>query len=206
MSQGKFKPNREDHPDVKIRDVLAQAPNGEWLRFDTLLEAKILLLPNYHKSIFHSFEDFELRVSPGAKIQLSERFGSQSLRYLWDQLQATCRNPYRKHEAMAATDEGYRGLAKRVRRPRILKYRFNMNAKDQRNVDAFYRLPPQAQSLVQLIEEYVKSFTEPVVLETELKTYIEKNAEKLATKQDPWRIFQYYRGRLIASGFLRFTR
>lgn len=198
--------NREDHPDIQTRDVLAQLPNGEWVRLDTLLEAKTLLLPQYHDRIFRSFEDFDKRLAAGARSELIGRFETQSIRAIWDKLQSTCRNPYRKNQALLEENTLYKQLGRRVRRPRILKYRFNLDAKNQKNVDAYYALPPQAQSLVDLIEEYVHPMTEPTVLETELRDYIIKHAEKLQTKQDPWRIFQYYRGRLIANGFLRFAR
>jgi hypothetical protein len=206
MSAGKFKLNRADHPDVQVRNVLAQAPNGEWLLFDTLLEAKTILLAAYHKNIFHSIKDFEQRLSPGAKSQLADRFGTTSMNTLWEQLQLTARNPIRRHEAVAAADSHAKTYGRRVRRPRVLKYRFDLPKGDQAKIDVFYRMPPQARSIIELVEEYCKEFTEPVILETELKAYIEKHADKLYTKQDPWRIFQYYRGKLIAAGFLRFAR
>ena len=204
MSAGKFRMNREDHPDVQIRDVIAQSPNGEWLRFDTLLEAKTILMPQHQERIFRSYEDFEKRLSQGAKSQLMERFQTQSTRLLWEALQKHAKNPLRKHAQLLASEINPSG--RRVRRPRVLKYEFNLDARSQKNVDAFYRLPPQAQALVEIIEEYVNKFTVKTVLETELKTYIMEHREKLNTQQDPWRIFQYYRGKLIASGFLRFAR
>jgi hypothetical protein len=202
----KRKIDKSEHPDVQIRDVLAQAPNGEWLKFDTLFEAKILLMPEHQKNIFRNLEDFQKRVSSHAMSELMGRFETQSASTIWEKLLIAAKNPYRKNQAVLEADTLYKQLGKRVRRPRVLKYQFNLNAKDQRTVDAYYRLPPQAQAVVDLIEAYVHNFNKPVVLETELKEYFEKNGEKLQTKQDPWRIFQYYRGRLIANGFLRFAR
>ena len=207
MSQGRFKQDRADHPDVKTRDVIVHAPNGEWLKFDTLLDAKVIMLPEHHVRIFTGLEDFENRATSYQKQDLIQAFETQSIPEIWNRLQLHARNPMRKQEAMAAADASAKGNGKRVRRPRVLKYRFNLDARNsQTAVDTYYRLPPQARAIIDLIEELVKPLNEPVIMELELKQFIEKNREKLDTRQDPWRIFQYYRGRLIASGFLRFTR
>ena len=43
----------------------------------------------------------------------------------------------------------------------------------------------------------------PHVKEAELRQFVEANAAELKTKQDPWRIFQYYRPKLIEAKLLR---
>ena len=59
-------------------------------------------------------------------------------------------------------------------------------------------LPPQAIELVGIIlNDSNDSWTEP-----ELQKLIDENSEVLKTKQEPWKIFQYYRKALIDAGFL----
>ena len=41
------------------------------------------------------------------------------------------------------------------------------------------------------------------ITEGDLKTYVEENAAELKTRQEPWRIFQYYRTKLINNKILR---
>jgi hypothetical protein len=49
----------------------------------------------------------------------------------------------------------------------------------------------------------VKAAYVPAVTEEELKTAIINRAGEIRTRQDPWRIFQYYRPELIKAGLLR---
>lgn len=60
------------------------------------------------------------------------------------------------------------------------------------------RLPPQAIVLVgALLSADVDTWTEP-----ELQEIVQNCSEDLKTKQEPWKIFQYYRTALIDAGFL----
>ena len=65
--------------------------------------------------------------------------------------------------------------------------------------DNFKRLPKQAKAIVKAIDPDVK------IPEAELKGHIMTLAKDnvLTTKQDPWRIFQYYRAAMINSSMLR---
>jgi len=76
-------------------------------------------------------------------------------------------------------------------------------------VPADMKLPPQAKTCLEFFTELQTKaghddakgiFTVP---EKEFNAYVLANAERLKTRQDPWRIFQYYRPQLIQYGFIR---
>ena len=58
---------------------------------------------------------------------------------------------------------------------------------------------PQAQECFKLFNEAFTKYSagRTFITEAELRQYIEDNAGRLHTKQEPWRIFQYYRPQLI---------
>lgn len=65
---------------------------------------------------------------------------------------------------------------------------------------------PQAMACLRIIKDNVAPDGEGVVgsvSEESLKSLVNVRREELKTRQDPWRIFQYYRPQLIAAGILR---
>lgn len=73
---------------------------------------------------------------------------------------------------------------------------------------------PQAKACLRLFKEALEKIGtksgEPgkevlTVTEENLRKYIEENASALHTKQEPWRIFQYYRPNLINAKLIRTT-
>lgn len=75
------------------------------------------------------------------------------------------------------------------------------------------KMPPQAKTCLVFFTECMagdaeyqkKESPRPtyIIAENLFKDYVIVNAARLNTRQDPWRIFQYYRPELIKSGFLR---
>ena len=59
--------------------------------------------------------------------------------------------------------------------------------------------PPQAKACLQIMQE----FGTPFIPEDDLKKAIAEKADRLHTRQDPWRIFQYYRAQLIERLWIR---
>jgi hypothetical protein len=59
---------------------------------------------------------------------------------------------------------------------------------------------PQAKVCYDLFKRCIGE--RPMVLEKEMRAFVEAHAAELKTKQDPWRIFQYYRPTLIASNHI----
>lgn len=81
-------------------------------------------------------------------------------------------------------------------------------------IDANLKLPPQAKTCLAFFTEcaakdeaYQKIPVEErgvfTIKEDAFKKYVEQEAARLQTRQDPWRIFQYYRPELIKNGFIR---
>lgn len=81
-------------------------------------------------------------------------------------------------------------------------------------IPAELKLPPQAKTCLTFLvecaakdEAYQKVPAEDrgvfSIKEDAFKEYVTTNAARLNTRQDPWRIFQYYRPVLINYGFLR---
>ena len=63
------------------------------------------------------------------------------------------------------------------------------------------KLPPQARVCVRAILEGEGTWSEE-----ELHDHIETYTKALATKQSAWKIFTYYRARLIEAGFITMTK
>lgn len=76
-------------------------------------------------------------------------------------------------------------------------------------VDPAMKLPPQAKTCIEFFAEMVKERnpsgenTIVTIPEKEVQAYVIKEQERLKTRQDPWRIFQYYRPQLIKNGNIR---
>ncbi len=76
-------------------------------------------------------------------------------------------------------------------------------------VAADAKLPPQAKTCMVFFQELATKAghddTKGVfeVPEKDFHDYVVANAERLKTRQDPWRIFQYYRPTLIQMGHVR---
>ena len=76
-------------------------------------------------------------------------------------------------------------------------------------VDPALKLPPQAKTCLEFFSELVKeanpSGEDKIVTipEKVVQDYVLKEQARLATRQDPWRIFQYYRPTLIKNGNIR---
>jgi hypothetical protein len=60
-------------------------------------------------------------------------------------------------------------------------------------------MPPQAKACLAMLKE----FKMDKVSEADFKELILKSGDRLHTRQDPWRIFQYYRGNMIRDRWIR---
>lgn len=196
-----------DHPDMMIRGVVAKAANGRWMTFDTLLQAKVILSPEYHLSIFQNKEDFDVRCPQSDKAALCAKFDCKDDQ-LFHFLRETAYNPYRAHgyeiERELNIDGRVHNGVKRVKRNIV--YKFAVPVKTDIMKRSIVKLPPQAQIIVQIIEMACTLRSAPEFKEDELKEFVVKNGFMLNTKQDPWRIFQYYRSNLINISFMRLSR
>lgn len=62
---------------------------------------------------------------------------------------------------------------------------------------------PQARTCLTIFHDLLKSLNKPSVTEAELKAEVYRRQAELKTRQDAWRIFQYYRPQLIQAKLLR---
>ena len=78
--------------------------------------------------------------------------------------------------------------------------------------NSYWGLPPQARTLIDIFDERSKKILEEnpgkavIFEEAEMQKILEEEKERLETRQSSWRIFQYYRGKLIQHNFLRYSR
>lgn len=77
-----------------------------------------------------------------------------------------------------------------------LQYDFEKPGKSE---EKFKDLPPQAKTCLEIMGRGGKK----EYGEKELRELIEKHAQDLKTTQPPWRIFQYYRKRLVDESFVK---
>jgi hypothetical protein len=62
---------------------------------------------------------------------------------------------------------------------------------------------PQARICLAIFHDLLKSLSKPSVTEAELKAEVYRRQADLKTRQDAWRIFQYYRPQLIQAKLIR---
>jgi hypothetical protein len=120
---------------------------------------------------------------------------------IWMQLCRTANN-----RLSAATSPGTRKVSEKM-----LNRAYELIKSE---VPAELKMPPQARTCLAFLTECAAKDeaynAKPVedrgvfsIKEDAFKVYVVEQAARLKTRQDPWRIFQYYRPELIKSGFVR---
>lgn len=185
--------------------------HDKWLRFDTMELARQVVPPREHHRIYTTPEELAFKLGARKMQELGRTFGCKSTPELWAKLQLQAYDPLAKYEEMQARETD--GRKTRGPRPKRYKkklcYRFQFDPSCEGHLNIYNRLPPQACALIDLLLDLTKIEDRPperrnIFDEEELQGFIYLRREVLQTKQDPWRIFQYYRGKLITGGFLRF--
>ena len=184
---------------------------GKWLRFDTLEIARSVVPPQAHHKIYSTPDELAFKLGAKRLMELGRTFGCKSTPELWAKLQLQAYDPFVKYEELAEQER--QGRATRGPRPKRYKkkitYRFQYDPDNIGHQNAYARFPPQACAIIDLLYELERIETRPqdkrnIFTEDELHGFIILRKDVLCTKQDPWRIFQYYRSKLIVAGFLRF--
>lgn len=198
-------PTAHDELDRHMIQFVVACWNGHWLRFDNFQIAKQTIPPSEHHLIFTSPAELTTKLGIKKVQALGRQFACKSTLELWGKLQLKAFDPTEKYAEIIATPPTRSGP--RVKRyKRKLAYRVVFSQDSEAHMNIYGRLPPQACALLDILVEAMQAKDEPVFTEGELQALIEQKKELLNTKQDPWRIFQYYRGKLISVGFLRFHR
>lgn len=184
---------------------------GKWLRFDTKHLALQVVPPEDHHRIYSTPDELAFKLGAKRMMELGRAFGCKSTPELWAKLQLQAYDPLVKYDELIALErEGRRVRGPRPKRyKKKITYRFNFDPGNEAHMRIYMRLPPQACAVIDLLEELKGLPDRPtdranIFTEEELQGFFALRQDALHTKQDPWRIFQYYRAKLITSGFLRY--
>jgi hypothetical protein len=183
---------------------------GKWLRFDTFEIAKRVVPPEEHHRIYTDPSMMAAKLGAKKMVEIGREFGCKSTPELWAKLHLRAYDPAVKYEELHEAER----IQKRVTVKRYKKkiaYKMKFDPTNDGHMTIYSRLPPQACALLDIVykitqspEQQAKGELANVFTEVELQGLINLMKDDLKTRQDPWRIFQYYRGRLINVGFLRF--
>jgi hypothetical protein len=148
--------------------ILKEAIHKSWACLSKFMEENKQTILTYHATIF--------KAEP-PKDQLIE----VTARYTWNKIFPTATD--RRAPIIPTTSSG--------RKSTIGLCEYHKGLKS----DATGLKTPQASTCYKMFIECLD--THECVTETTLRKYVEDNAGRLHTRQDPWRIFQYYRPLLI---------
>jgi hypothetical protein len=176
---------------------------GKWLRFDNYDLAKKVVSPLQHHMIFTTIAEMQEKLGAKKMMELGRKFGCKSSLELWGKLHMNAYDPLVKYvDLKEAIKKGTAGKVKRYKKK--VAYKFIFDGSNEACAKMYGRLPPQACAVIDIFVKATANKGVNHFTEVEMQGIIELNKEDLNTKQDPWRIFQYYRGRLITLGILRF--
>lgn len=83
-----------------------------------------------------------------------------------------------------------------ARSPRSMTYHLEGSADDRKKLAA--KMPPQAKTCLAILE----ALGTDEISEADAMKAVADRKDELRTRQDPWRIFQYYRPRLNEAGII----
>ncbi|HYD35927.1 MAG TPA: hypothetical protein VD999_07755 [Vitreimonas sp.] len=139
-------------------------------------------------------------------------FGLDTMEELWDHLWNVSHDPYNTVQRFQEQDANPSLQPVKKRNRRKLAYKFFFDDTDERQMAIYYGLPPQARAIIDIVDNESKRILADnpgkavIFEEVELMELIEREKDQLDTRQSSWRIFQYYRGKLIQYSFLRYAR
>jgi hypothetical protein len=203
---------KQEHKDVIVRNVLT-CVQGVWSKYENLLRAKTILLPENQDMIYVNTAELEARCPKQYYTSIMRDFGLETMNELWDHLMATANDPYAtvQNYRDTASDDRFKPL-KKLRTRRALSYRMVFDKDNQQMLSNYFGLPPQAREIIDIVMEESTRILENnpgkavIYTEEELQVLLEAQKDRLQTKQASWRIFQYYRGKMIQYGFLRYAK
>jgi hypothetical protein len=188
--------------------VLSQ--DGKWYLFQNELHGGTRIMQP--RDLFKSWDDFSTRVKDTERLELLHQQlfdGKPTAKELKDRVELSIKvwiklcevAESRLDEASPGQNTGAKRTAHKLadRKYEVVKFQ----------IPADVKLPPQAKTCMAFFEEKAKKAGHDdakgifEISEKEFNEYVVEQAERLKTRQDPWRIFQYYRPQLIQGGFIR---
>jgi len=183
-------------------EAIAHMPTGNWCKFDTVSRARAFTmagtpvhvgptgLTNFYSKV--ALEG-EIRKLTGEEARYSKDKTAAADK-LWRAVLLHGKDPYERK-----TPEGE--VVKIKAGPKRANQVFKINGATD---EVIAKLPRQAKVIVDAIRELKEKEGDPSY--DRLKKKLQGSAAQLKTKQDPWRIFSYYRARLIEDGILKIDR
>jgi hypothetical protein len=199
--------NAQAHESVRVTHVIA-CYMDKWLRFDSMDLARKVVPPKEHHRIYADMDEMSRKLGVKRLMELGRKFGCKTTAELWAKLHMTAYDPAVRYEELHEAEvEQRRTRGTRPKRYiRKISYRINFDPNEEGCMNIYGRLPPQACALLDILYEAIEANGSNVFTEAQMRGIVELRRDELHTKQDPWRIFQYYRGKLITCGFLRFAK
>lgn len=197
--------------EATVRRVIACA-HGTWSKFENLLKARTIFLPENHHMIYSDPADLIRRCPSKYLVPFKKDFGLETPEEIFEHIWNTAKDPYKTVEDFREGEAaGVKFKQPKTRTKRKLSYRIVFDRENERQAALYWALCPQARSLIDIIDEEALRLQDDdgkhvVFTEQELYELIHREAERLETRQSPWRIFQYYRGKLIQYNFLRYAK
>lgn len=150
-------------------DLIKPSINKLWKNFDTFTQENKQTILTYHDNLFGKAADKDQDIVITAM-------------YCWNKFILTAKNDL---TTLIPTQNGRKSTIG------TCEYRIGTITEGEGQLKT-----PQAKACLKLFRECIKD--QEMVTETVMRQYVEDHAAELHTRQDPWRIFQYYRPLLIA--------
>lgn len=190
---------------------LVQSQESMWYLFESETQAGVRIMSP--RDLFKSWEDFSERLANTERLELLHQLAFDSkptAKELKDRVELSIKVWMKLCETAInrLDDDGAKGTggASRTGTHKLADRAYEVV---KTAVAATDKLPPQARTCLVFFTELMTAakhddakgiFSIP---EKDFNAYVVANAARLNTRQDPWRIFQYYRPTLIQSGFIR---
>lgn len=188
--------------------LLAKMPSGDWLQFSNESKARSFIVDFDNAQLYHTPNDLAQRGMDELKRDYLKLIkipycgaasNSTIAIELWSLLLTRAKNPLASLEGKAKGDG--KTLGKRA----SLIYKCQYTGKDDDALKpAFEKLPKQAKVVLLIIMELEAKL--PYVDSRTLELELNKRADELATRQNPWRVAKYYQALMISEGLLRLQR
>lgn len=197
---------------LNYKRCVVQAQDGLTYLFPSESASVAIINP---RNVWKSWEDFSARVLPGELESLHQTLFDRGVpaKELKDLTELSVKVWMR----LCETSLNRLGLGTSNVRPAAAKLQNRVYEVLSTEVPANIKLPPQARTCLAFFAEQIKPIVDAKVAagtaladvgiisvsEAEHKAYVIAQAPRLATRQDPWRIFQYYRPQLIQLKLIR---
>jgi hypothetical protein len=185
--------------DLEANLVVAQTQTRDLYIYKTMDDVTLSPAARAKSNVWNGFQDFADKTSDSEIDEFSKNFNVDMLgqvqsmarkAIVWMWMIAKARETRRDMTVPKTERTGVKKEGKLTNR----KYVVELTA-----IPEGVKLPPQAIACLKIMVDMNRK----EILEQDLKDEVNKQAESLHTRQDPWRIFQYYRPQLMQHKIVR---